>query len=138
MNKFTLLLQDKEVIKELACDPEIQIKIKNSIVDEVKRRASKGIDSISEDFTIALKEELFEKTGYYSTPRLKPAIKKLLEKNIEDIVTESVLDKKLEIARTISESMDEYKAAIRLHLSEIDINQILREEAAKIIERKFR
>jgi len=137
MNKFTLLLQDKEVIKELACDPEIQIKIKNSIVDEVKRRASKGIDAVMNDVIKQVESELFEKVGYFGK-RLKPGIQKLLEKNIEDIVTESVLDKKQEIARTISESMDEYRAAIRLHLSEIDINQILREEAAKIIERKFR
>lgn len=137
MNKFTLLLQDKEVIKELACDPEIQIKIKNSIVDEVKRRASKGIDAVMNDVIKQVESELFENVGYFGK-RLKPGIQKLLEKNIEDIVTESVLDKKQEIARTISESMDEYRAAIRLHLSEIDINQILREEAAKIIERKFR
>ena len=138
MNKFTLLLQDKEVIKELACDPETQIKIKNSIVDEVKKRAAKGIDSISEDLTKALKEELFEKVGYFSTPRLKPAIKKLLENNIEEIVKEVILDHKLAIGNIVVESMDEYKSAIRLHLSKIDINQILREEAAKIIERKFR
>lgn len=137
MNKFTLLLQDKEVIKELACDPEIQIKIKNSIVDEVKRRAAKGIDSISEDLTKALKEELFEKAGFFSTPRLKPAIKKLLENNIEEIVKEVILDHKLAIANIVTETMDEYKSAIRLHLSKIDINQILREEAYNIIKRKF-
>ena len=84
MNKFTLMLQDKEVIKELARDPEIQVKIKNSIVDEVKRRLSKGID------------------------------------------------------KKISEEMKEYRASISSRLKEVDISQIIREEAAKIVERKFR
>lgn len=138
MNKFTLMLQDREVIKELARDPEIQVKIKNSIVDEVKRRSAKGIDAITNDLSKALKEEFFDRLGYFQTPKLKPAIKKLLERSIEEIVSEAVLDEKMKIDKLVKDALTEYSAAIRAKLAEIDIDKVIREEAAKIIERKFR
>lgn len=138
MNKFTLMLQDREVIKELARDPEIQVKIKNSIVDEVKRRSAKGIDAITNDLSKVLKEEFFDSVGYFHTPKLKPAIKKLLERNIDEIVSEAVLDEKNKIDNLVKEALIEYSAAIRAKLAEIDIDKVIREEAAKIIERKFR
>ena len=137
MNKFTLMLQDKEVIKELARDPEIQVKIKNSIVDEVKRRSSKGIDGLMNELTESIRKELFDRVGFYGSYSLKPSIRKLLENNIENIVRDIILDLKLEIDRKISEEMNKYRASISSRLNEVDISQIIREEAAKIVERKF-
>ena len=48
MDKITIILQDKETIKELAKDPDVQIKIKDAVIDGIGKRASK-IANLSDD-----------------------------------------------------------------------------------------
>lgn len=42
MGKIILVLQDKETIKELAKDENVQIKIKDAIVDSIAKRVAQG------------------------------------------------------------------------------------------------
>ena len=48
MDKITILLQDITTISELAKDPEVQIKIKDAIIDGVKRRSLKSMQIIED------------------------------------------------------------------------------------------
>lgn len=57
MDKITIILQDKETIKELAKDPDVQIKIKDAVIDGIGKRASK-IANLSDDIIHKLEEDI--------------------------------------------------------------------------------
>ena len=48
MDKISLILQDKKTIEELAKDPEVQIRIKDAIVDALGKRSLKLMNANAE------------------------------------------------------------------------------------------
>ena len=57
MDKITISLQDKETIKELAKDPDVQIKIKNAVLDGIGKRALK-LSNLSDEIISIMERDI--------------------------------------------------------------------------------
>ena len=102
MNVKIMLNKDEE-IKRLAQDPEVQIRIKNAIVDEVARRAAKAVGAELEPFIDGkVRELLFSNPKADFDRKLRPDVKKELEK----YVSESMFPKIRSVADEMSDKFD--------------------------------
>lgn len=136
MNKLTLLLQDKEVIAEIAKDPEVQIKIKDAIVDGVVRRFSKSSSIILEESVRALKEEIFERSYYYNT--LNDKYKEIIKKTATDVVANLVRKESKILNDIVANKFELYKMMIISKLEAVDVDDMIRAEIRKAVNEKFK
>lgn len=136
MNKLTLLLQDKEVIAEIAKDPEVQIKIKDAIVDGVVRRFTKSSSIILDESTKALKEELFG--GKYCCSTLSDKYKEIIKITATDFVADLVRKESKVLNDIIDTKFEFYKMMIISKLEAADVDQMIRDEIRKAVNEKFK
>lgn len=67
MDKITILLQDKQTIEKLAADPDVQIRIKDAILDGLAKRyvkTSNVVKDLLDNARAEMRKELF--TGIYN------------------------------------------------------------------------
>ena len=64
MNRINIFLNDKEIIEQIAKDPEVQIKIKNAILEGAIKRVAKLKEGISEQIAKTLKDEMCKSSGW--------------------------------------------------------------------------
>lgn len=136
MNKLTLLLQDKEVIAEIAKDPEVQIKIKDAIVDGVVRRFSKSSSIILDESTRALREELFGRNFYENT--LNDKYKEVIKRTATDVVADLVRKESKILNNIIENKFEFYKMLIIGKLEAVNVDQMIRDEIRKAVNEKFK
>ena len=134
MDKITILLQDITTISELAKDPEVQIKIKDAIIDGVKRRSLKSMQIIEDKLHRELYDELFEKTWQRG---LKQQYKKDLQKVAEDTVKNVIREDSDWWADFIRQEIDDFKESVKLKIASIDLDEIIRKEVRSIIDAKL-
>lgn len=90
MNIKIMLNKDEEITR-LAQDPEVQIKIKNAIVDAVAARTVKAIRTILEDqITRAASGAVFNNPDSYSR-KLKPEVEKQIKKVVDDEISIKII-----------------------------------------------
>ena len=84
MDKITISLQDKETIKELAKDPDVQIKIKNAVLDGIGKRALK-IANLSDEIISIMETDIrnyftedAKRSFLINSKVLKPEFKELI------------------------------------------------------------
>lgn len=134
MDKITILLQDITTISELAKDPEVQIKIKDAIIDGVKRRSLKSMQIIEDKLHRELYDELFDKTWQRG---LKQQYKKDLQKVAEDTVKNVIREDSDWWADFIRQEIDDFKESVKLKIASIDLDEIIRKEVRSIIDAKL-
>ena len=100
MDKITISLQDKETIKELAKDPDVQIKIKDAILDGIGKRALK-IGNLSDEIIAIMEDDIrnyFTEKETHSIFRnctvLKPEFRELIHEEANKTFL-SIADKEL-------------------------------------------
>ena len=104
MDKITIILQDKETIKELAKDPDVQIKIKDAVIDGIGKRASK-IANLSDDIIHKLEEDIrnyfteIDNSMWKKRNVLKPEFKELIRKEANNAFNLSVSKELLDITK---------------------------------------
>ena len=134
MDKITILLQDITTISELAKDPEVQIKIKDAIIDGVKRRSLKSMQIIEDKLHRELYDELFDKTWKRG---LKQQYKKDLQKVAEVMVKNVIREDSDWWADFIRQEIDDFKESVKLKIASIDLDEIIRKEVRSIIDAKL-
>ena len=134
MDKITILLQDITAISELAKDPKVQIKIKDAIIDGVKRRSLKSMQIIEDKLHRELFDELFEKTLHHG---LKQQYKKDLQKVAEETVKNVIREDSDWWADFIRQEIDDFKESVKLKIASIDLDEIIRKEVRSIIDAKL-
>lgn len=134
MDKITILLQDITTISELAKDPEVQIKIKDAIIDGVKRRSLKSMQIIEDKLHRELYDELFDKTWQRG---LKQQYKKDLQKVAEETVKNVIREDSDWWADFIRQEIDDFKESVKLKIASIDLDEIIRKEVRSIIDAKL-
>lgn len=134
MDKITILLQDITTISELAKDPEVQIKIKDAIIDGVKRRSLKSMQIIEDKLHRELYDEHFDKTWQRG---LKQQYKKDLQKVAEDTVKNVIREDSDWWADFIRQEIDDFKESVKLKIASIDLDEIIRKEVRSIIDAKL-
>ena len=118
MDKITISLQDKETIKELAKDPDVQIKIKDAILDGIGKRALK-IGNLSDEIIAIMEDDIrnyFTEKETHSIFRnctvLKPEFRELIHEEANKTFL-SIADKELiDMQKIIKSRVDEIKLII--------------------------
>ena len=144
MDKITIILQDKETIKELAKDPDVQIKIKDAVLDGIGKRASK-IANLSDDIIHKLEEDIrdyFTETDNSMWNRrnvLKPEFKELIHKEANNAFNLSVSKELLDMHKIINERLDEIKLIIMDRITNsLNLEKIVSDAAEKVIREKLK
>lgn len=136
MNKLTLLLQDKEVIAEIAKDPEVQIRIKDAIIDGAIKRCAKIENSIAYQISEELKKEVFNSSiwSHNLNDKYKQIVKDEARKSVESFVRSEMGM----LTDEVNKQINYYKALVMAKLDNADINEIIRSEVRKAVNEKFK
>lgn len=149
MNKISISLQDKDIINELAQDEQMQIRIKDAIIDGITKRAAKSmnvnvdIKNTVKEIAAAASAELARQfvTGDFYRKHLKEEWAKIIrEQCIEEIntVVEEEFKENLEdIRQRLNDRLDEWKVTIERRLSEFDIKKAVEQVATLEIRRRL-
>ena len=144
MDKITIILQDKETIKELAKDPDVQIKIKDAVLDGIGKRASK-IANLSDDIIHKLEEDIrnyFTETDNSMWNRrnvLKPEFKELIHKEANNAFNLNVSKELLDMHKIINERLEEIKTIIMDRITNgLNLEKIVSDAAEKVIREKLK
>lgn len=144
MDKITIILQDKETIKELAKDPDVQIKIKDAVIDGIGKRASK-IANLSDDIIHKLEEDIrnyfteSDNSMWKNRNVLKPEFKELIRKEANNAFNLSVSKELLDMHKIINNRLDDIKAIIMDRINNgLNLEQIVSDAAEKVIKEKLK
>ena len=114
MDRISIILQDKTTIEELAKDPEVQIKIKDAIVDAIGKRSLKLMNANAEirnavsTVSTAIRSEIesqFCDTSSW-TKHLKSTYKDLIHK-------EAAMEFNKLVEQEVNAQLDELRTRIR-------------------------
>lgn len=134
MNKITLLLQDKEVINELAQDPDVQIRIKDAIIDGIKLHSLKHFNVVKDKIKEEMIRELFDGS---CQQRFRVKYQEKIKEGVKPLVSEIISEAQTCCFERINKAFSELYNMVRDRLDSLDIEQLIREEAQKAIEKKF-
>lgn len=144
MDKITIILQDKETIKELAKDPDVQIKIKDAVIDGIGKRASK-IANLSDDIIHKLEEDIrnyfteIDNSMWKKRNVLKPEFKELIRKEANNAFNLSVSKELLDMHKIINNRLDEIKTIIMDRITNgLNLEKIVSDAAEKVIKEKLK
>lgn len=144
MDKITIILQDKETIKELAKDPDVQIKIKDAVIDGIGKRASK-IANLSDDIIHKLEKDIrnyfteFDNSMWKKRNVLKPEFKELIRKEANNAFNLSVSKELLDMHKIINNRLDEIKTIIMDRITNgLNLEKIVSDAAEKVIKEKLK
>ncbi len=136
MNKLDLFLNNKEMIAEIAKDPEVQIKIKDAILDGAIKRVAKLKEGISSQIAEELKRELCKPSQW--SLMLKDEVKETIKRNAQHAVESLVMSEVKELGAIVQKETNYYKGLIMAKLEDVDIDKIIREEVRKAVNEKFK
>lgn len=144
MNIKIMLNKDEE-IKRLAADPEIEIKIKNAILDGVGKRVAKTIDkealknvegTCRRYMEVMLKERGIEYNFY--TPKIPKWLSDKIQKKVEDLLTIGIENCVRQTFDEMAKTQIEIAVAGKLQeLASIDPTAEIKAAADRIIRQKL-
>ena len=135
MSTVKIMLNDAEEIRKLAEDPDVQVKIKEAIIDAIGKRAVKTLNNELGGHVDDVVRSFVYPRGCY---RLSEKVRKDIEKWVKDAVTTLIDEKTSDILEKEFYSL--LRAALSARLAEIkdcDIAKILQNAASKLLERKL-
>lgn len=138
MDKLTVVLQDRTTIENLVKDPDVQIRVKNAVIDQLGKRALK-LSNVTDDILAEAKKNLNEEflvsKSYYK--ELKKEYKKKIRQEARiafgDMVREELDLMKSEIRMAL---MDK-KAEMLEQINNINLETIIIEVAEEVIKQKL-
>lgn len=134
MNVKIMLNKDEE-IKELAKDPEVQVKIKAAIIDGIGTRAVKAVQKeLTRDIDEAARRAVYKGNTF----NLKDSVREEIEKRVEQAVDYAIVSKLCDIMEKefysrLRKKADEYAAEI----DKMDVAPIVEKKVKEILERKL-
>lgn len=144
-NRITILLQDEKLLEEILKDPDVLLKLKNSVIDRLGKRAVKIANVDTEVLNSAKKEieshffnDVSGSRSYYKQLELKDKFK-MQFRDVANKEFQTVMLEELAALRTeYKYFLEERKKELMKKISEIDIESIIREVAEKVIKEKFK
>lgn len=134
MNVKIMLNKDEE-IKELAKDPEVQVKIKAAIIDGIGTRVVKAVQKeLAHDIDKAVMKAVY--SGNWC--KLKDSVIKDIEKRAEAAVDDAITMKLAKIMEKEFYSIVRKRAEEYVELiNRIDLTSIVEKKVKEILERKL-
>ena len=144
-----MMLNDKSAIEELAKDPEIQMRIKDAIVDDIAKRAAKAAEAaLNKTISAAVEEamhrfmttymgsaDVIKSVSAYGSITLSDKLKKKIQDQVDTALTYAAFD----YAEKFPEN-DELKKALQRqvdHANKADVDKMIRESVDRIVADKF-
>lgn len=138
MDKITILLQDKQTIEKLAADPDVQIRIKDAVLDGIAKRGMKLSGITSGIISAAQREIRQEFFGDTWRDILKDEYKTVIREQAKASLNHLVNEELAKCSKEINESIRFWKAEVLKKLKEYDIEKDIREVAEEVIRKKFK
>lgn len=152
MDRLTIVLGDKTTIEELAKDPEVQIKIKDAIIEGIGRKCVKvamgskelkaAVQRVDEVAAKTFKEKFLEKSGWGGfsdklTPEyqeiVQDAVRKAVGKEIEAATKEQL---QILIDR-VSDVVTSFENRVENYLNGLNLDKVIENVATKVIKDKL-
>lgn len=143
-NKLTILLNDKDLLSELIKDKDVQVRIKDAVIDGIGRRAIKLINN-HEDFKsgikIAVRNMIFDRTRYVKFSEVfEPLIQSEVQKHLEDYIKKSMSQ---HINNVVENHLQEIYAEVKRYnqglsrqiLAQYDIEKMIKTEIDNTVTR---
>lgn len=126
MNTMTIVLRDKEMIKEILKDEDCLVKIKEKAVAQASKQLAKNLlfdddhelDSQAADIIV---EELFVQRG--GRLMLRDRYSSVLEVAIKDIIEKVVNERFEEISKKLNTEIDRFKSGIEHFIEDWEIEK---------------
>lgn len=138
MDKITFLLQDRQTIEKLAADPEVNIRIKDAILDGIGRRAVKFNNITSTLISAAQKEIKQEFFGDTWRDNLKDEYKNIIRNRAKEEFNRLVNEELGKCSIELNKAIKSWKSEVLKKLKEYDIEKDIREVAELVIRNKFK
>lgn len=142
-----MMLNDKSSIEELAKDPEIQIRIKDAIVDEIGKRAAKAaqaalnstveraVELAMTRFLKGKPNDVVKRCDLWDNIVLSDKVMAAIQNAVDAKLTRAAFD----YAEKFPEN-EELKKAIQRQVDyakEVDVEKMIRESVDKIVKDRF-
>lgn len=126
MNTMTIVLRDKEMIKEILKNEDCLVKIKDKAVAQASKQLAKNLlfnddyelDSQAADIVV---KELFEQRG--GRLMLRDRYSSVLEVAIKDIIEKVVNERFEEITKKLNTEIDRFKSGIEHFIEDWEIEK---------------
>ncbi len=142
-NKITIMLGDKDAILQLAQDPEVQVKIKDSIAAAVAKMAGKGINEalpvVVRQVANEIDAEVLVKTNGYNyvlSDKYKKLVYEAARDAINDVIDEAVANAMQKYLDEVNEKVNFYKNILDERLERVDVDSIVKERVDKFLKDK--
>lgn len=153
MDRISIILQDKTTIEELAKDPEVQIKIKDAIVDALGKRSLKlmnanaeisdAVRTVSELIKKEIINQYCDGTGWSKT--LKPEYKKLIADKaateFNNLYIDSLLpllnDLRAKVQRIYDSGAELWEKQVNEKIAHFDFNKVIQEAVQAEVGRRL-
>ena len=127
-NRITILLQDEKLLEEILKDPDVLLKLKNSVIDRL------GKNEIETHFF----NDVSGSRSFYKQLELKDKFKMQFRDIANKELQAVILDELAALRTEYRYFLEERKKEIMKKISEIDIKSIIREVAEEVIKEKFK
>ena len=142
-NKITIMLGDKDAILQLAQDPDVQVKIKDSIAAAVAKMAGKGINEalpiVVKKVAAEIEAEVLVKTNGYNyvlSDKYKKLVREEVRRAFDDIIDEAVEEAMQKYIEEINKKVDIFKCFLDKRLERVDVDSIVKERVDKFLKDK--
>lgn len=135
MNKLTLILQDKEIIAEIAKDESVKIRITDAIIDRIRKRSSKVMEGIAQDIANRLENQLYDK-GMWSKS-LSEKVRLEILKEASSIVSDIVRKETSTLHDQVFNELKELRSDMRKRIETMNIEPIIEKYVRIVVREKF-
>lgn len=152
MDRLTIVLGDKTTIEELAKDPEVQIKIKDAIIEGIGRKCVKvamsskelkaAVQRVDEVAAKAFKEKFLEKGGWGGfSNKLTPEYQEIVQDAVRKAVgkeIEAATKEQLQIlSDRVSDVVTSFENRVENYLNGLNLGKVIENVATKVIKDKL-
>jgi len=139
MDRISIILQDKALIKELIKDNNVVVRVSDAVVDAIGRRCLKISNSVSVNLEKIVRDAIENEftSGSWYKKTLKPEFREMITAQVK-ADARSVISSEMKVfEQEVRDCGLRWREMVRNRLIDFDYEKIIREEAAKIIQSKF-
>lgn len=137
MEKITLHLKTKELIEELINEhAEIDIAIKNAIIDKVTKRIMQRdyFSATSTAINKIIKQEVLDSTGYHLNTKTTKLIEEEIKKRFDNLIQETIKEMWMDAIRS---NLDKKIAEFTEYIEKVNPEELIKKEIEKQVKARL-
>lgn len=152
MDRLTIVLGDKTTIEELAKDPEVQIRIKDAIIEGIGRKCVKvamsskelkdAVRRVDEVAAKTFKEKFLEKGGWSGfrdtlTPEYREIVKNAVRTAVGNEIEAATKEQLQILTDRVSNVVTSFEHRVENYLNSLNLDKVIENVATKVIKDKL-